>query len=179
MSLLASPQMRRLLAALALIVATAALAGCVGLGGTDVSVIPPDERVPAPAFRVDSLDGSGEISLADYAGSPVALNFWASWCEPCEREMPALVEFAKETPRMKVVGLAVTDQPSASRAFARAYGVEFPLGVDRRGDTAATFGVTGLPVTVFLDEEGRVAQTAFGELTRQQLDGYAEELDAG
>ncbi len=170
--------MRRALAALALVAATAALAGC-RIGGEEVSVIPPGDRVPAPAFRVDSLDGAGELALADYEGSPLVLNFWASWCEPCQREMPALVEFADATPGVRVVGLAVTDEPSASRDFARDYGVDFDLGVNRRGNTAATFGVTGLPATVFLDEEGRVAQTAFGELTRQQLDDYAEKLGAG
>jgi thiol-disulfide isomerase/thioredoxin len=171
--------MRRVSAALALIAALAALAGCAGLGGDDVSVIAPDERVPAPAFRVDALDGSGEIALADYAGKPVAVNFWASWCEPCEREMPALVEFARETPGVVVLGVATTDEPSASRAFAREHEVDFPLGVDRRGSTAATFGVGGLPATVFVDEEGRVAQTAFGELTPGELDEYAEKLGAG
>jgi thiol-disulfide isomerase/thioredoxin len=170
--------MRRVLAALALIAALATLAGCGGLGGDEVEIIAPDDRVPAPAFRVDSLDGAGELALADYAGSPVALNFWASWCEPCRQEMPALVEFARETPGMRVVGLATTDEPAASRAFAREYGVEFPLGVDRRGNTAATFGVNGLPATVFLDEEGRVAGTAFGELTLPQLERAAEELGA-
>jgi thiol-disulfide isomerase/thioredoxin len=170
--------MRRVTVALALIAALAALAGCAGLGADDVSVIAPDQRVPAPAFRVDALDGSAEIALADHAGKPVAVNFWASWCEPCQREMPALVEFARETPGVVVLGVATTDQPAASRAFARDYGVDFPLGVDRRGSTAAAFGVGGLPATVFVDEEGRVAQTVFGELTRQQLERYAELLGA-
>ena len=170
--------MRRALAALALVVLAVALGGCAVLGGDDVSVIPPDERTPAPAFRVDSLDGAGEVALADYAGTPVVLNFWASWCEPCQREMPALVEFSKERTGVQVVGLAVTDVPSASRAFAREVGADFPLGIDRRGDTIATFGATGLPATVFIDREGRVAGTAFGELTRQQFDGYAEKLES-
>ena len=113
--------------------------------GEEVSVIPPDERVPAPAFRVDSLDGAGELALADYEGSPLVLNFWASWCEPCQREMPALVEFADATPGVRVVGLAVTDEPSASRDFAREYGVDFDLGVDRRGTPPPRSGSPGSP----------------------------------
>jgi thiol-disulfide isomerase/thioredoxin len=170
--------MRRALAALALAALVAALAGCAGLGGgDDVSVIPGDERTPAPAFRVAALDGAGEVALADYAGTPVVLNFWASWCEPCQREMPALVEFSKKRTGVQVVGLATTDEPAKSRAFAREMGADFPLGIDRRGDTIAKFGGTGLPTTVFIDREGRVAGTAFGELTPNQLDGYADELE--
>ncbi len=169
--------MRRALAALLLAALVAALAGCAGLGGDQVEVIPSDERTPAPAFRVDALDGAGEIALADYAGTPVVLNFWASWCEPCQREMPALVELSKERTGVQVVGLATTDKPSDSRAFAREVGADFPLGIDRRGDTIAKFGGTGLPTTVFIDGEGRVAGTAFGELTPQQFEGYAKELE--
>jgi thiol-disulfide isomerase/thioredoxin len=171
--------MRRALAALALAALVAALAGCAGLGqGDQVEVIPSDERTPAPAFRVDALNGAGEVALADYAGTPVVLNFWASWCEPCQREMPALVELSKERKDIQVVGLAVTDQPSKSRAFAREMGADFPLGVDRRGDTIAKFGGTGLPTTVFIDREGRVAGTAFGELTPQQFEGYAKKIES-
>jgi thiol-disulfide isomerase/thioredoxin len=170
--------MRRALAALALPALLAALGGCAGLGGgDDVSVIPGDERTPAPVFRAPALNGAGEVALADYAGTPVVLNFWASWCEPCQREMPALVELAKERKEVQVVGLATTDEPAKSRAFAREVGADFPLGVDRRGDTIAKFGSTGLPTTVFIDGEGRVAGTAFGELTPQQFDAYADELE--
>jgi cytochrome c biogenesis protein CcmG, thiol:disulfide interchange protein DsbE len=171
--------MRRALAALALVALASSLAGCISIGGDDVSVIPSDERTPAPAVRVDSLDGAGEVALADYAGTPVVLNFWASWCAPCQEEMPALVDFADATPGVRVVGVAVDDRPSDSRAFAREAAVDFPLGVDRRGDVAATFGVKGLPATVFVDAEGRVAKTHLGDLTRQQLDRYADLLGAG
>jgi thiol-disulfide isomerase/thioredoxin len=171
--------MRRILAVLALVAVAVAAAGCAGLGGDDdVSLVPEDDRSPAPAFRVDRLDGSGELSLADYAGTPVVLNFWASWCEPCQEEMPALVEFSKEGRGIQVVGLAVTDVPAESRAFAREAGADFPLGIDRRGDTIAKFGASGLPVTVFVDDEGRVAQTAYGGLTRQQFEAYAKALGA-
>jgi thiol-disulfide isomerase/thioredoxin len=174
--------MRRVLAGLSsivLLVGLAALGGCAGLGtGADVSLVPESQRRPAPPFRVEALDGSGELALADYAGRPLALNFWASWCGPCQREMPALVDFARATPGLAVVGIAVTDKPADSRAFAREYGVRYPLGIDRRGHTADTFGVTGLPVTVFVDEQGRIAQTAFGEQTREQLDAYADKLGA-
>ena len=106
----------------------------------------------------------------------MVLNFWASWCEPCTREMPALVAFAKDTPGVDVVGLAVNDRPADSRRFAEDVGIPFDLGIDRDGEVARAYGATGLPVTVIVDPEGRVADTFFGEITREQLDSYAEQL---
>jgi cytochrome c biogenesis protein CcmG, thiol:disulfide interchange protein DsbE len=170
--------MRRVVAALVLVVAVAALAaGCAGLGEGDVAqLIPPDKRTPAPAFHAPALRGSGEVALSDYAGRPVVLNFWASWCDPCRRETPALVDFSSRDHAVQVVGLAVTDRPGDSRAFARRYGVKYPLGIDRSGDIIAKYGANGLPVTVFVDADGRVAATAFGELTEKQFQGYADQL---
>ena len=119
--LLASRAMRRILAALALVAVAVAVAGCAGLGGgDDVSLVPEDERSPAPAFRRRPLDGSGEVALADYAGTPVVLNFWASWCEPCQGEMPALVEFAEATGRRRSwASRSPTCPPTAARSRAR------------------------------------------------------------
>ncbi len=90
--------------------------------------------------------------------------------------MPALIEFAKDTPGLDVVGLAVSDRPADSRRFAEEVGITFDLGIDRDGAVAREFGVTGLPVTVIVDQEGRVADTFFGEITREQLDSYAQQL---
>ncbi|HVG99716.1 MAG TPA: TlpA disulfide reductase family protein [Miltoncostaeaceae bacterium] len=172
--------MRRAAAALSLVAVVAALAaGCAGLGlGDEAKVIPPEQRHPAPAFTVPDLDGAGEVSLADYRGTPVVLNFWASWCDPCQQETPALVAFSKERRDVQVVGLAVNDRGSKSRAFARKYGVHYPLGVDGDGDTIAKYGANGLPVTVFIDADGRIAQTSFGALTQQQFEGYADKIGA-
>lgn len=172
--------MRRLHAAVLLILLATALAGAgcseVGLGGDDAESLEQGGRTPAPAVSVPALDGDGRVTLASRLGRPVLLNFWASWCEPCTREMPALVEFAEETPGMDVVGLAVNDLPADSRRFAEQVGIPFDLGIDRDGAVAREFGATGLPVTVIVDQEGRVADTFFGEITRAQLDSYAEQL---
>ena len=167
---------RALTAAIALALA---LAGCssAGLGG-DVTqpVAPTAKREQAPPVSVAALDGGTRVTLAAHRGAPVILNFWASWCEPCQRETPALVAFAKAHPGIDVVGIAVNDRTSDSRRFARKYGIPYDLGVDRDGDVAAAFGATGLPTTVIIDDRGLVADTFFGEITRTQLDGYAEQF---
>jgi cytochrome c biogenesis protein CcmG/thiol:disulfide interchange protein DsbE len=171
--------MRRALALLVALAASALLAGCSGggLGGdAAVSLLPEADREPAPAVSVPALADGGRVDLADHRGTPVVLNFWASWCEPCMRETPALVAFSKERPGLDVVGLAVSDRPSDARRFAASEDVPYDLGVDRDAKVAGKFGVTGLPVTVIIDADGRVASTFFGEIDADQLDSFADQL---
>lgn len=167
-------------AALVLVLAILALAGC-GDDLTDVAVEPQLAADPQPAagFDVPRLDGDGRIALSDEPGKPVILNFWASWCGPCRAEMPVIQTFAEETPGVRVVGLAVSDAPADSRAFARETGVTFDLGVDRDGAIANRYSATGLPVTVVIDADGEVASTWFGEITRSELDAFAAQLGVG
>lgn len=153
----------------------AALAACM-TGGTEVSAADPSDREDAADFTVPALLTDGDVSLAQFSGTPVVLNFWASWCTPCKKEMPVLQEFATENPDVRVVGVAVNDGESDSREFAQRRGIEFPLGVDGDGSVSADYGVTGLPVTVVIDGDGQVATTWFGEITREELDLFAEQL---
>ena len=76
------------------------------------------DRDPAPEFTVPALEGGDDLTLGQFAGTPVVLNFWASWCPPCRAEMPALKAFADDNPDVEVVGLAVSDEPENSRSFA-------------------------------------------------------------
>jgi cytochrome c biogenesis protein CcmG/thiol:disulfide interchange protein DsbE len=169
---------RRALAVLLLVVAALPAAACGGLGGDSAQgLTPAAERSEAPAFSAPALDGDGRVSLAAHRGRPVVLNFWASWCKPCRDEMPELVRFADEHPGVDVVGLAVNDAPADSRRFARAVGATFELGIDRDAQTAGDYGVTGLPVTVVIDAEGRVATTVFGPVGPAELRGFAEQLE--
>ncbi|HWH15190.1 MAG TPA: TlpA disulfide reductase family protein, partial [Miltoncostaeaceae bacterium] len=163
---------RRLATLIAVAVALVALAGCDASDATRPA--PPDERRAAPELVLPRLDGRGELRLAEYRGRPVVLNFWASWCEPCREEMPALARFARDQRRVAVVGVAVNDAPARSRAFARRAGVGFPLAVDREAGAAGRFGVSGLPVTVFIDAEGRIVRTVRGVVTEADLRGAAD-----
>jgi thiol-disulfide isomerase/thioredoxin len=169
--------------AIALLVAAAAvlavLAGCSGGGlgeNTDQQVVPPPDRKSAPKVDVPALDGDGRVTLAAHRGTPVVLNFWASWCEPCQRETPELVGFSKRHPDIAVVGLAVNDLPGDARAFARKEGVPYQLGLDRDADVAGEFGVSGLPVTAIIDGDGKVASTYIGEISEAQLESFAKQL---
>ena len=168
---------RRAPVALLTIVLIAFAAAC---GRADVSIeprlTPADERSEAPEFSAPALDGGADIRLADLRGRPVFLNFWASWCGPCREEMPALQEFAARHPEVQVVGIASGDDPDDSRRFAAEVGVDFPLGTDDGGDIAPRYSATGLPVTVMIDAEGRVANTWFGLIGPEQLEEFAAQL---
>lgn len=153
----------------------AALAACV-TGGAEVSAADPSNRQDAADFSIPALLSDGNLSLSQFSGTPVVLNFWASWCTPCKKEMPVLQDFAAENPDVMVVGVAVNDSERDSREFAEQRGIQFPLGVDGDGSVSADYGVTGLPVTVVIDGQGKVATTWFGEITREELDLFAEQL---
>lgn len=171
--------MRRALALLVALAVVAVVAGCSGGGlgeNTDQRLVPPPERKAAPKVDVPALDGDGRVTLASHRGTPVVLNFWASWCEPCQRETPELVAFAKRHPTIDVVGLAVNDTRGDARAFARKEGVSYELGLDRDADAAGEFGVSGLPVTAIIDADGKLASTFIGEISEAQLESFAKQL---
>ena len=129
-----------------------------------------------PNFALQSVDG-GTVRLSDFAEQPVVLNFWATWCPPCRREMPLLnsvhLQFADEG--LVVLGIAVAESVALVRAFRDESGVDYPILVDSEGDTPspdtssallARLGPTGLPTTVFLNKEGVIQRIYVGELSR-------------
>lgn len=172
--------MPRATALIVILVAAMLVAGCggaAGLGGdVDQRLLPAGDRKEAPAITVPALFGGGTQTLSERRGRPVLVNFWASWCEPCIREMPHLVEFSRAHPEIDVLGIAVNDKPAESRRFAERIGVPFDLGVDRDGEVASDYDVPGLPITVVVDPEGRIASNFVGEISARQLESYADQL---
>lgn len=166
-----------LIAVLAAVLALAGCGGAAGLGGdVEQRLLPAGDRKEAPAITVPALFGKGTQTLSEREGRPVLINFWASWCEPCTREMPHFVEFSRAHPEIDVLGIAVNDRPADSRRFAQRIGVSFDLGVDRDGDVASDYDVPGLPITVVIDPQGRIASNFVGEISARQLESYAEQL---
>lgn len=125
--------------------------------------------------------GGGELSLASLRGQPILVNFWATWCPPCVKEMPLLDGFHRtQAPRgWQVVGLAV-DAPTPVREFLRNRPVGFPIGLaGMEGiELAKGLGNAGgqLPYTVVIDRTGRIAQRMLGAVTEAQLAAWADEM---
>jgi len=118
----------------------------------------------------ERFDGDGSASLADYAGRPLVLNFFASYCTPCAREMPALQAVADQLgDRVSVVGLNLADEEDAARALVEQTGVTYDLGRDQDGAIAQALGVVNLPTTVFATADHEVLEVHTGALSEDQL----------
>jgi peroxiredoxin len=132
----------------------------------------PTVGMQAEDFRLIDLEGKQQ-SLSQYRGKTVLLNFWATWCKPCTTEMPAMQTAYDKLRDKGFVVLAVNELEDDARVreHIKQYGHTFPVLMDRDNKVANQFGVFGLPVSVFLDQEGRVQEYLKGGLlTEQKID---------
>jgi cytochrome c biogenesis protein CcmG/thiol:disulfide interchange protein DsbE len=127
--------------------------------------------VAAPAFSLPVLGHSGQrVSLDGYAGQPLIVNFFASWCEPCKKETPLLAKFYRaEKGKVALVGLDENDVLGNATSFTRANGVSYPVGFDAQLSAASAYGVSALPQTFFLDARHRIVDRIFGAVTLTEL----------
>lgn len=134
----------------------------------------------APDFTVYDLGGN-KVRLSDYEGTPVVLNFWASWCPPCKGEMPEFQD-AYETWGDDVQFLMVnmTDGRSetmdSAHSFIRSSGYTFPVFYDLDMDAAQTYAVTSIPATYFIDEDGYIISSQVGAITAKKLEKGIEKI---
>lgn len=117
---------------------------------------------PLRLSGVDPTTGE-QVRLADFAGEPVVLNFWASWCTPCREELPALIDFAKRHPEAAVVGVNVEDGASDARALQEEIGFTWPSIADPDSKIASSLGLIGMPATFFLDRRHIVRGSVIGQ----------------
>ena len=125
----------------------------------------------APAFSFPVLGHSGQqISLSDYAGKPLIVNFFASWCTPCQQETPLLAKFYHaEHGRVALVGLDENDVVGNALTFTHKKGVSYPVGWDPQLTAAYAYGVGGLPQTFFLNAKHRIVDHIYGAVTQAEL----------
>lgn len=141
----------------------------LGAGGLD------EQR--APAFRLADLQG-GEISLSAYAGRPVIINFWASWCIPCQQEFPmyrqAREAYAAEG--LEVLGIVYEDEADSARRFMASEGATWPALVDPGGSVARAYRVTAIPTTYFVDRSGIIRDASYGPPPPDALAAYIRQI---
>ena len=129
----------------------------------------PTVGMQAEDFRLTDLAGK-EQSLSQYRGKIVLLNFWATWCKPCTTEMPAMQASFDKLHDKGFVVLAVNELEDDARVreHIKQYGHTFTVLMDRDNKVANQFGVFGLPVSVFIDQEGRVQEYLKGGLLTER-----------
>ncbi len=129
---------------------------------------------PAPDFTITAwnVPSSPTVHLAALKGQPVVVNFWAPWCAPCQQEMPMLSAAARayDVRGIDFIGVAFDSQPADALHFLRQYDITYPCGPDATGGIAAEYALPGIPVTVFVNRQGIVAQRVTGPLTQSTLD---------
>jgi peroxiredoxin len=110
----------------------------------------------APAFSAPKLQGQGELSLADYRGKVVYLDFWASWCAPCAQSLPAIEALRREfgADEFQVLAVNVDRDPQAGRTFMTRRPVGYPSVSDPQGELPVRFGVETMPTSFLIDRNG-------------------------
>lgn len=188
---------RGLLAAVALATVVLAIATFVAFradDGSDVTTLDPNATIPAdqplgggglgggqdvvgqklPALDYTLFDG-GTAQLAT-DGTPLVINFWASYCGPCVAEMPAIEQVHQANAgKVEILGLQVMEAAEKGQALVDRTGVTYPLGRDPRGDVVRAFGSVNLPTTVLVKGDGTIVAVHAGELSAAELQALIDQ----
>ncbi len=167
--------MKKILRAILLATLTSAilLAGCSTGSKTTV---PPVAQVgsPAPDFQLRNLDGQA-VSLSDFQGKPILINFWATWCPPCREEMPYLQQAYEEWTGKGLILLAIdiAESPATVRDFLQANKLSLPVLLDTNKDVSQKYGIVAIPTTFFVDKDSIIREKVVGAFAgKQDIDNH-------
>jgi peroxiredoxin len=138
---------------------------------------PPLVGGPAPAFKLKAVDGQ-VVGLSDLKGQLIVLNFWATWCVPCIKELP---EFQKAhqslSQKVKIIGINLAESKEKVGAYMEDHHLSFPILLDRYGNVSQEYKVMHLPVTFFISPDGIVREKTFGGgITEKMIEAKINQL---
>ena len=133
---------------------------------------------PAPSFELKTL--KGEIfKSSDLKNKAVILNFWATWCVPCIKEMPELnkayTSFKNDD--VEIIAINFSETRSEVDEFVKKYHLKFPVLLDKYGDVSQAYRVRNLPVTYFISPNGIIMDSVFGGITQKLIETKLKQLD--
>ncbi len=131
---------------------------------------PPEIGEPAPDFTLVDLAGE-PITLSSMKGRTVLINFWATWCAPCRKEMPDMNSLYLEmkTEGFEILAINLQEGRGKAKAFADDFGLAFPILLDLKGDVGSTYRLTGLPESWFVDRNGILQERAIGPMDEEMM----------
>jgi thiol-disulfide isomerase/thioredoxin len=133
---------------------------------------PPSTGVQMADFEAGTLGGT-TVKLSSLKGTPLVLNFWATWCPPCRQEMPMLQEFSSRYKgKVAFVGVNYAEDPVIVQKFVTALKITFPIWLDRNGDISNLYYVQDYPYTFFIDSDGILRSLHIGQLNQDLLIKY-------
>lgn len=137
----------------------------------------PLERSQAPEFELEDLSGR-QVSLSDFRGQVVLVNFWATWCAPCRLEMPSFQDRYERLQQQGFVVLAVNDEEPAAdvQGFVDELGLTFPILLDPSGEVQQLYAVHGYPSSYLIDRDGTIHLVQIGLLSEDLLERSLREL---
>lgn len=131
----------------------------------------------APDFILTDLQGH-KHRLSDYKGQGVFLNFWGTWCTPCETEMPYINnEYHQFKDKgVQVLAVNVSESNLAVENFAQQHGLDFPIVIDKDGQVQAAYGIDPLPATFLIDKDGKVVKYYTGQLSEETVKNLMNQI---
>lgn len=167
-----------------IIAAVAMLSGFYLLSGNTskaekgpIPTLPPGELTgAAPAFTLQDMNGK-PVSLADFRGKVVVLDFWATWCPPCKKEIPDFVELQRQygSKGVQFVGIAL-DEPNKVTEFVQQNGINYPILLGNDAITAKYGGIDGIPTTFVIDKNGKIVNRFEGFRPRNVFETEIKKL---
>lgn len=129
----------------------------------------------APNFSLETLEGE-RVQLKDYRGKGIFLNFWGTWCKPCEKEMPFMEKGYNlfKNQGIEILAVNIGESNLAVDKFKNRYGLTFPILMDRDSAVTGLYGISPIPTTFLIDKNGKVLKVITGSMTQQDVNDHLE-----